>query len=179
MIDAPEGVTIALTLLRSVGWLSRADLSVRKGGAGPPLATPGAQCLGAHVFEYAIIPHEGGWTRAYAEAHRFAAPLRARWNAQGTGLLPASGSVLDLEGEGLVVTALKRAEDGDGLVVRLYNTLDEPAAGRLRLTEAWGQAELVDMKEDPLGPAELRDGWVRLNPRPNEIVTLRFSTPAS
>ena len=177
--DTRAGATIALTLLRCVGWLSRNDLPARKGHAGPPLPTPGAQCPGRQVSEYAIIPHEGGWEDACAEAHRFYAPLRARWNAQGAGFLPASGSVLDLEGDGLVVTALKRAEDGNGLVVRLYNILDEPAAGRLRLTEPWRQAELVDMKEDRLGPADVRDGWVRLELRPNEIVTLRVRTPAS
>ncbi|MCH7718931.1 MAG: hypothetical protein IIB21_05620, partial [Chloroflexi bacterium] len=195
VLDTHAGATIALTLLRCVGWLSRDDLPARKGHAGPPLPTPGAQCPGRHVFEYSIIPHESGWARAYAEAHRFAAPLRARWNAHGTGLLPASASFLDLEGDGLVVTAIKRpdgrpsgppdgrpsgrAEDGDGVIVRLYNILDEPAAGRLRLTEPWRQAELVDMKEDLLGPADVVDGWVRLELRPNEILTLRFELAVS
>jgi alpha-mannosidase len=185
VLDTPGGVTIALTLLRCVGWLSRDDLACRRGHAGPPLPTPGAQCTGRHIFEYAIIPHEGGrtarlgWEQAYAEAHRFSAPLRARWNPQGTGLLPASASLLELDGEGLVVTALKRAEDGDGAVVRLYNTLDGPTTGRLRLTEAWRQAQVVDMKEDALGPAEVSHGWVRLELRSNQIVTLRFDTRAS
>src|SRR3972149_2259201 len=106
------GVTIALTLLRCVGWLARFDFPSRKGPAGPILATPGAQCPGRHVFDYAIIPHAGGWQRSYAEAHRFAAPRRARWTPHGSGLLPAEASLLELEGDGLAVTALKRAEDG-------------------------------------------------------------------
>jgi len=165
----------ALTLLRCVGWLSRMDFPSRKGHAGPPLATPGAQLIGRHVFEYSIIPHRGGWDRAFAEAHRFAVPLRARWNRQGSGLLPASSSLLDLEGKGLVVTALKRAEDGDGTVVRLYNTLDRATTGRVRLTQRWTRAQVVDMKEDELRAADVTDGWVQLKLRPNEIVTLRFS----
>jgi mannosylglycerate hydrolase len=168
-------VTIALTLLRCVGWLSRNDFPSRKGHAGPPLATPGAQCPGRHVFEYAIIPHDGGWDRAYAEAHRFAVPMRARWNRQGAGLLPASASLLGVEGKGLVVTAIKRPEQGDGAVVRLYNTLDRATAGRLRLTEPWQRAQVVDMKEDALGAAEVTGGSVRLKLRANEIATLRFS----
>jgi len=174
-LDARGGVTIALTLLRCVGWLSRMDFPSRRGHAGPPLATPGAQLLGHHVFEYCIVPHAGGWPRAYAEAHRFATPMRARWNRDGTGQLPASASLLELAGDGLVVSALKRAEDGDGAVVRLYNTLDEKAAGRVRLAERWARAEVVDMKEDPLAPADVVNGAPRLDLRPNQIVTLRFA----
>jgi alpha-mannosidase len=42
---------LALTLLRSVGYLSRDDLSMRPSGhAGPGLETPGAQCLGTYEF---------------------------------------------------------------------------------------------------------------------------------
>ena len=182
LLDTARGVTTALTLLRCVGWLSRDDYPARRGHAGPQLPTPAAQCPGHHTFEYAIIPHAGGWEEAYAEAHRFAVPLRARWNAprraavrpHGAGLNPANASLLDVEGNGLVVTAVKRADDGAGVVVRLYNTLDGPAAGRLRLAEPWRRAELVDMKEDALGPANVADGWVHLELRPNEIVTLRF-----
>ena len=169
------GVTIALTLLRCVGWLSRGDLSCRNGHAGPPLETPGAQEIGTSAFEYAIIPHEGGWHQAYAEAHRFAVPMRARWNQQGSGLLPASASLLDVEGKGLVVTAVKRPDQGEGAIVRLYNTLDRATTGRLRLAERWSRAQVVDMKEDELSAAEVLDGWVGLKLRPNEIVTLRFS----
>ncbi len=173
-LNTRGGVTVALTLLRCVGWLSRNDFPSRKGHAGPPFATPGAQLIGRHVFEYAIIPHEGGWDQAYVEAHRFAVPMRARWNRQGAGLLPASASLLDLEGKGLVVTAVKRPEQGEGAVVRLYNTLDRATTGRLRPTEPWTRAQVVDMKEDALGPADVANGWVRLKLRPNEIVTLRL-----
>ena len=53
--------TIALTLLRAVGWLSRPDLSTRWGNAGPSLPTPDAQCKGTQVCEYAILPHQYDW----------------------------------------------------------------------------------------------------------------------
>ncbi|MCH8008509.1 MAG: hypothetical protein IIC91_06550, partial [Chloroflexi bacterium] len=181
VLDRPEGATIALTLFRSVGWLSRFDFPSRKGGAGPNLETPGAQMLGVNVAEYSIIPHRGGWESAYDQAHRFAAPMRARWNRQGTGVVPSAASLLELEGEGLVVTALKRPEgvqqDGE-TILRLYNILDEPTRGRVRLAEPSGRVEIVDMKEELLGPAKVEDGWVQLALRPNEIVTLKFVAPS-
>ena len=177
VLDTPGGATIALTLFRSVGWLSRFDFPSRKGGAGPNLETPGAQLLGVNVAEYSIIPHREGWANAYSQAHRFAAPMRARWNRRGTGIMSGSGSLLDLEGDGLVVTALKRPEgverDGD-TILRLYNILNEPTTGRVRLSEPSTNIQIVDMKEETLGPANVRDGWVQLDLKPNEIVTLRF-----
>ena len=177
VLDTPGGATIALTLFRSVGWLSRFDFPSRKGGAGPNLETPGAQLLGKNVAEYSIIPHRGGWESAYEQAHRFAAPMRARWNRQGTGVMAGAGSLLELEGDGLVVSALKRPEgaelDGD-TILRLYNILNQPTTGRMRLAEPTSRVEIVDMKEEPLGPANVEDGWVQLSLKPNEIVTIRF-----
>lgn len=66
---------IALTLLRSVGWLSRDDLKSRRGHAGPALETPGAQCIGVHRFEYAIIPHSSTWQTS-ADIIRRCPPVR-------------------------------------------------------------------------------------------------------
>ncbi|MDQ6744371.1 MAG: hypothetical protein M3Z97_15890, partial [Candidatus Dormibacteraeota bacterium] len=68
---------IAITLLRSVGWLSRADLQNRPGHAGPGVATPGAQMLGRHHFEVAVYRHPEGWEEAQVprQAEIFAHPL--------------------------------------------------------------------------------------------------------
>ncbi|KIL43067.1 glycoside hydrolase family 38 N-terminal domain-containing protein [Jeotgalibacillus campisalis] len=55
-VDEYEGnVTAFLTLIRSVGWLSRRDLRTRGNGAGPGFETPGAQCIGSYEFEYGLI----------------------------------------------------------------------------------------------------------------------------
>ncbi|MCB0878002.1 MAG: hypothetical protein KDC46_03365, partial [Thermoleophilia bacterium] len=45
---------LELTVLRSVGWLSRNDIPGRPGHAGPALATPGAQCHGPHRIDVAV-----------------------------------------------------------------------------------------------------------------------------
>ncbi len=50
---------LALTLVRSVGWLSRDDLATRPMHAGPGLETPEGQDLGPHVLEYALAVHPG------------------------------------------------------------------------------------------------------------------------
>ncbi|PWF42718.1 glycoside hydrolase family 38 [Massilia glaciei] len=43
---------LGVTMVRSVGWLSRRDLVTRGVGAGPDIATPGAQCIGHERFEF-------------------------------------------------------------------------------------------------------------------------------
>lgn len=127
----PQG-DINLTLVRSVGWLSRNDLAVRKGHAGPEISTPEAQCPGRHSFEYAVVPYSGDWQSAgiYREAEEFWLPLEARAVQQEDVGEPAtkgaSGSFLEVGGEGVVLSALKKAGDKDGLILRLFNSSHEP-----------------------------------------------------
>jgi len=71
------GTQTALTLLRSIGWLSRDDLFTRRVAAGPLVPTPGAQCLGLNRYEYAILPHSDGWHTIYPWAYRYINPLLA------------------------------------------------------------------------------------------------------
>ena len=175
-IDGPQGVTIALTLLRCVGWLARPWLPNRRGQAGPPIAVPGAQCLGKHVFHYSLIPHSGGWEAAFVEAHRFAHPLRGVTSTAGKGELPPRAGLLSVAPSALVLSALRAAEDGQSLIVRLYNIASQPTSGEMRLEEPYDDVEVVNLNEEPLGPAKVEDGRVRLSLKPNEIVTLRFHT---
>jgi alpha-mannosidase len=168
-----DGVTPALTLLRCVGWLSRPEIATRRGPAGPTVETPEAQCIGRHVFEYAIVPHEGGWENALGEAHRFARPLRAI-AATGSGGLPAASSLVEAQPSRLVVSAIKVAEGGGGIVVRVYNAGDRALRGRVRLNEPHKRVEFVNLNEERLSEATMKDGWVRVEARRNEIVSLSF-----
>jgi mannosylglycerate hydrolase len=45
---------LGVTLVRSVGWMSRRDLVTRGVGAGPDMETPEAQCIGTSVFEFRV-----------------------------------------------------------------------------------------------------------------------------
>jgi len=172
-----DGVTIALTLLRCVGWLCRGDMTTRRGAAGPVfLETPDAQCPGQHVFEYALVPHGGGWRRAFAEAHRFAVPMQARRSGTEGGALAWEGSLIDVTSSRLVLSALKPAENGDGVVARLYNIDDRPVRARVRLREPHEGVEVVNLNEEHIGDALVDDGWVQLSLRRNEIVSLLFKT---
>jgi hypothetical protein len=175
-LDAADGVTIAVTLLRCVGWLSRADLSSRRGGAGPQLRTPGAQMHGRHTFDYSIIPHTGDWAAAGAHvvAVQHQRPMQARWNRRGLGHIDYEGSLVKVESPAFAVSAIKRAEDGDGVVVRLYNTLDAPAETQLDVPLAAGRVSRINLNEEHVDDIDRDEDGAEVGARQNEIVSLRF-----
>jgi alpha-mannosidase len=169
-------VTIALTLLRCVGWLSRDDYPCRKGHAGPALETPEAQCMGDYVFEYALVPHAGTWLNAFEQAHAFNAPLRAVSTDGHAGTLPLEQSLLTLEGKGLVLSAVKTAETGDGFIVRFYNITDEPTTARLRTSLPAKAAMRVNLAEEELEPLHIdHSGILAIPVRGKQIITVKWT----
>jgi alpha-mannosidase len=186
VLDDGEG-TIAVTLLRCVGFLSRGDLLTRIEGAGPFMPTPDAQLQGPFTAELSIIPHAGMW--ADAAAHRAAHAVNARLAAVelpgGRPLtdpwrrepaidgepLPAAASLLEVDGA-LEVTAVKRAEDRGELVVRLLNQSNAPARARLRPMRAPATARRLSIGEEPLEALDVVDGWVDLELGAWEIGTV-------
>jgi mannosylglycerate hydrolase len=117
----PDNNTIALTLLRCVGWLSRWDLENKRGNAGPSLPTPEAQCLGEHVFSYTLIPHQGNWddVRISQKTKQYKSRVLTKQLRNQPGNLSDKYSFIELEGEHLEISAIKKHEFEDKLVVRV------------------------------------------------------------
>ena len=188
VLDDDHG-TVALTLVRSVGYLSRGDLLTRIEGAGPSMPTPDAQMLGPFMAEYSVIPHGGSWSEAksHRSAHEFTAPMMSvelpgarpltdPWRrdpiADGDAL-PASASLLEVVGD-LEVTAVKRAEERDDLVVRVLNESAERRTARVRLHRPVADAHRLNLAEEPsdAGGVSLVDGSVVVEAGPWELVTV-------
>jgi hypothetical protein len=171
---SPDGV-LAVTLLRSFGWLSRDDLSTRKGAAGPLIETPGGQEHGLHRFELSLIPFSGDLLSALPLAESFDAGMRASMTPLHAGRVPAEVSFISLQPQELQVTAVKAAEDGRGIVVRLLNP--SPADVQALLTSflplQWAQRARLD--ETALGALPVIDGRRVLVPLgPYQAATVRL-----
>ncbi|MER3500557.1 MAG: hypothetical protein C4295_03605 [Candidatus Fervidibacterota bacterium] len=180
-----KGVTICLTLLRCVGWLSRGDFKTRPGHAGPQIATPDAQCLGTHTFRYAVAIHKGDWRQAGVMrlAHEFNVPMRlvpARRKDQKhptEAPLPVSCSFLRVEPSDFFVTAVKRAEDRDSLIVRFYGTgsMEQGAQsnGSICLWCPPKEAYLTNLNEERKRALRIgKDGRIPVRVKAWQIVTV-------
>ncbi len=169
VIPGEQGA-VCLTLLRSVGWLARGDLTLRFGGAGPKLPTPEAQLPGPGYAEYALVLKEAAWQ----EGHAFGAPLLARAEANHPGPWPGAASLVAVDGP-VAVSALKRSEDGGALVVRLVNMGDEPAEAILRSMLPMAGAQLVNLAEEPQADLPLEGAAVPVPLGPRQIVTVALT----
>jgi membrane-associated phospholipid phosphatase len=174
-----DGRTIAITLLRAVGWLSRGDLPERKGHAGPALATPSAQCIGERVYRYCVVPLGGDVTLAQA-AREIREWLSPAWSAQGDG----ARSFYSVEGDPAVQPSALRAGPDGSVVARLFNPSRDPASATLRFARAAMEARAVDLREGDLAlgntgldivrtaaPPDVADGAVKIRLAPYEIGT--------
>jgi alpha-mannosidase len=180
----PKG-ELLVTLLRAVGELSRSDLATRPGHAAWPAVTPLAQCLGASRIELALAPIteadssdparlERMWENAFVG-------IASRWirdyappSEADPARLPSGESRVELQGEGLVFSAMKPAEGGAGIVLRCYNSSDQETAGVWRFGRPVTAAFVARADESPLHAALLEDSGtvVRFRAAPFQLVTL-------
>jgi len=112
--------------------------------------------LGEHVIEYALVPHGAGWTAGASmqagEALNLP-PVVASCGFQD-GDLPPALSLVAVEPANVRLTALKQAEDGDGLILRLVEVDGSATTARItfapELLPEGAVAVEVDMMERPL-----------------------------
>lgn len=198
----PDGVTLSLTLLRATGWIGREFYN----SGFYKIATPDAQSLGPQEFEYALLPHPGTWSQAivWRDAHQFNAPCEVidpmiypyvfpwdcseRPTTKGlaeksanrslpSGDNPQEASFLTLNPPELVVTAIKKAEEEDAMVVRLYNISNQPVNADLSVQLAIEKVWKTNMLEEDRETVDVTSGnvsRVSLPVKAHEIVTLKL-----
>ncbi|MNS55383.1 Mannosylglycerate hydrolase [compost metagenome] len=163
--------TIFLTLIRAVGWLSRHDLSTRQGDAGPMVAVPEAQMLGRWHFRYAWTSQNDDepFGTVQRQAQAFAVPAAAHPLAAWSGF--EAGSYLGVDQPAWQFSALKQAETGTGLVLRVFNAGAEPREGTITFGFPVKAASLARLDETPGEPVVLDGDRLSLSLRGFEIAT--------
>ncbi len=160
---APHGATMRLSLLR--------------GATSPdPLADQGA-----HEFCYSLLPHNGrSLSPTISEAYALNNPpfvfQRQDREIQREIQSPIFNlqSLISCGSENIVIETIKQAEDGDGLIVRLYESQRQRGPVALRsgfpLAAAW-RTNLLEENQEALAVDE---DEVQFNSRPFQIITLRL-----
>src|SRR5215216_2207634 len=126
---------------------------------------------GEHRFTYSLFAHPGGRTEGVGKADVVALmiPLVV---GEGGGE-PSGYGLVAVEGVELALGSLKRAEDGRGVILRLYEPHGKRGPATLRFAFGPNSVERVNLLEEPEGTVETREGEVRLDVRPFEVLTLR------
>jgi len=109
-----------------------------------------AQSPGINRCHYAILPHAGDWRQGslYQEAEAFNLPLQTAQAGRGGGHLPKQFSFLEVAPREIVLSALKRCEDRDTLVLRMFNPTSQEVDGRVKCGPPVKEAWLTNMNEE-------------------------------
>lgn len=108
--------SMALTLIRAC----RIKLAVSEEKV-TELEDDGVQCPGKRVFEYAMHFNKGDYNELPNKAAEIFAPVKCAVCGRGKGNLAHENSMLEIDNTHIHVTAVKKAEDGNGVIVRYYN----------------------------------------------------------
>lgn len=156
-----DGGTLMLTLLRA-----------------PTYPNPDAD-RGRHTFTYALYPHTGGLTaETVHEAYRLNRPPVVRPLPRQGGCLPAQWSLVQISCPYVVVDTIKQAEDGDGIIVRLYGCGNRREKAALSFGFDLTDVQLCDIMENTISSIETAGNCVHIDCRPFEILTLRVRPAA-
>jgi alpha-mannosidase len=156
------GNVLRLTLLRSPTW-----------------PDPEAD-RGHHHFHYALYPHAGTWKDALTVRHgyEYNYPLTAVVTTAHAGSLPAEHSFASVGPENLVLTAVKKAEDANGLIFRAYEWAGRDSTAEFHVPPGATGATVTNMQETPEGsPLAVTGDVVRVPIKPYEILTIRVDYP--
>ncbi len=177
--DKPNDNTLRLTLIHTPKTNECEDETLDRG----VMREMRWQDWGRHEFNYAITGHKGDWRdgKTHREAQRFEQRPSAFVVPRYKGSNGSAVSLLKFDNPQVNVQAVKMAENGSGVVVRLQELTGRPCAGTtLSTIKPITAAEELDGAERPLGEnVTVKDGSVKLNFNPYELKTVLLKIAGS
>ena len=138
---------------------------------------------GQHEFTYSLYPHGGTWRAALTVRQGFELnyKLFSMHTEKHEGQLAAEHSFVQMQPDNLILTAMKKAEDGSGLVLRFYEWAGREGDAKLTLPAGVQSGSETDLMERTIGPLSVRNSEVTVHTQPYEIKTVkvRFAAPPS
>jgi len=132
--------------------------------------------MGEHHFRYALFPHSGSPQTGgvIPEAAAFNQPLRVFNTSAG----PVSKSFFTLDNPAVVLDTVKKAEDSDDLILRLYESHGGHQSATLSVSLPIDSAARVNLLENEDQPVSADSHQIKLSLRPFELVTLKLTARA-
>ncbi len=137
---------------------------------------------GIQHFTYEIYPHRGSWREALTvrRGYEFNTPLLAEQVFAHSGAMPSSHSFISVESPNVTLSAVKKAEDSDALIFRMYEWAGKATEVKLHVPAGATYAVETNLMEDPVAGAQhlpLKDDIVTVSIKPYEILTLEVGYP--
>jgi alpha-mannosidase len=129
---------------------------------------------GPHSFTYALYPHNGDWRQGtISQARRLNYPLLVQ-SVPGSGTwLPVEFGLVTCRTPGVMIDTVKKAEDSDDLIVRVYEAFGGRTTTTLAFFTRIQSAEEVNLLEEVSGPADIKADTLRFTLTPYQIRTFR------
>jgi alpha-mannosidase len=129
-----------------------------------------------HHFHYALYPHAGTWKEALTvrRGWEYNYPLQAVVTTAHAGSLPPDHSFASVSPENVVLTAVKKAEDANGLIFRVYEWAGKETTAEFHLPPGATGATVTNLMEQAEGdPLKIEGDAVKVPIHPYEILTIR------
>lgn len=138
-------------------------------GAFDPDKTPD---IGEHSLKLGIGLCSSDLSELNQAYEKFVHPMYTCSHSAHSGQLPLSGQFIEMNGKS-VLTALKSAEDKNGIVMRFINLYNEKDFVRLKCRKSIVKAEKMDALENKIADLRTDDTYVHFTVEPNAIATIR------
>ena len=178
--------TIFMDLIRSLDHIHTGSIGETK-----DLLIKTAQMIDEYTFDYSIITHSGTWETAVRSAYEFQYPLQVNTPRQESNFgiellyldskksdslsLPEEHGFINLDNDMIIVSAVKKHETENALLVRLYNPTTQTQESAIRINPLKGEVREVfeaNLLEKVLPDKPYDKNNIRLKLLPKKIVTL-------
>jgi alpha-mannosidase len=134
---------------------------------------PGAD-LGEHHFAYSLLPHQGSWGQDTIGAAYALNDALITVQGNGAGGQSPTPPLVAPQAANIVIETIKRAEDRNGIIVRLYES--QRQRGRFTLETGFPiqAAWLTNILEENGESLQVERNQIHLSIRPYQILTLRL-----
>ena len=132
--------------------------------------------LGYHKFTYSFYPHAGTWQTGgtVQEAFLLNLPLTGNEVSPNKGTLPENYSFISCDNEDIIVDTVKSAQDGNGIIVRVYQSRRVRGERTLTINLPFNEVYECNLMEDENELIDHKDNTVTFNVTPFEVKTFRL-----
>lgn len=132
--------------------------------------------LGMHTFTYSYYPHAGTWQTGGTVDEAFALnlPLKAFDVKQQNGTLPECYSYINCDGGDIIIDAVKQAQDGNGIIVRVYQSRRVRGERTLTVNLPFSKVYECNLMEENGTELDFSGNEIKFSVTPFEVKTFRL-----